>query len=309
MSKDQDTLRLGDYLGNYRIEGVLGAGGMGRVYLATDTALKRTVAIKLVERGSGEGEALVREARLAAALNHPSICRVFALGYNNDQPYVVMEHVRGARLAAVLQRRGPLPVETALCYQMQLADAVAHAHDCAIVHGDINTRNIMVADDGRVTVLDFGLAVRRGASNPRLSSDVDTTCPTPSSGGAGTVPYMAPELLRGRPPDAFSDLWALGVVLFEMLTGVRPFSGATSYELAAHILSNQREALAGATLPTPLQQVVERCLCIEPGERYGSVREFAAALDDLAFVPPKLETVRGWPSIPLLTSLSPDTRS
>lgn len=306
MSMSEDVFRAGDRLGNYRIEGLLGAGGMGRVYLAFDTSLKRTVAIKMVERGDGDVDALIREARLAAALNHPAICTVHELGYANDRPFVVMEHVKGVRLSSLIQRRNRLPVETALCYEMQIADAVAHAHDCGIVHGDINTKNIMIAPDSRVKVLDFGLAIRRGASNPTLSSDADTTCPTPSSGGAGTVPYMAPELLRGRAPDSFSDLWALGVVLFEMLTGTRPFAGATPYELAAHILGNQREAFCAAGLSPALQQVVERCLCTEPADRYANVRELAAALDDLKFVASRTERPQSWPSNPLLAALSAD---
>ena len=283
MSKGEDLVRVGDWLGNYRIDGLLGAGGMGRVYLALDASLKRTVAIKVVDRGIGDVD-LVREARLAAALNHPAICTVYELGYVQEQPYVVMEHVKGVRLSSLILGGTRLPVETAICYEMQLADAVAHAHDCGIVHGDLNTKNIMIGANSRLKVLDFGLAIRRGTANPRLSADADTTRPTPSSGGAGTVPYMAPELLRGRPPDAFSDLWALGVVLFEMLTGSRPFTGATPYELASHILCNHREAFSAARLPKPLQQVIERCLCTEPAERYAHVREFACALEDLPFI-------------------------
>jgi serine/threonine-protein kinase len=280
MSKGEDLIRVGEWLGNYRIDGLLGAGGMGRVYLALDASLKRTVAIKVVDRDVRDVD-LVREARLAAALNHPAICTVYELGYVQEQPYVVMEHVKGVRLSSLIHGGTRLPIETAICYEMQLADAVAHAHDCGIVHGDLNTKNIMIGTNSRLKVLDFGLAVRRGIENPRLSADADTTRPTPSSGGAGTVPSMAPELLRGRPPDAFSDLWALGVVLFEMLTGARPFTGATAYELASHILCNQREVFSAARLPQPLQQIIERCLCTEPAERYGHVRELACALEDL----------------------------
>ena len=271
-------LRVGEKLGTYRIEGVLGAGGMGRVYLARDTTLKRSVAIKLVDPGRQSHDDLVWEARLAASLDHPSICTVFGVGYAGDEPFIIMEYLRGVPLSMVIRQQRTLPLETALSVQRQIAGAVAYAHDCGIVHGDIKCSNIMVGDDGRVKVLDFGLAVRR----PREDAEADTTCPSPSTGAAGTVPYMAPERIRGRQPDVLSDIWALGVVLYEMLAGCRPFRGVTPLELAAHILFNQRAPMA--PIPEAVSAVIERCLAVSPNDRYGSVVELSAALE--ALLPP-----------------------
>ena len=296
------TVRIGQRVGPYRIEGLLGTGGMGHVYVALDTRLKRTVAIKFVARVRENQVALLREARFAAALNHPAICTVHEIGQVDDEPYIVMEHVRGVPLWSVIQQHGAVPLESAVCYELQIADAVAHAHDRGIVHGDLKTSNIMIAEDGRVKVLDFGLAVRRNLAYAAAGCDFDTTCVSQSSVAAGTVPYMAPEILRGQPPDVHSDIWALGVVLFEMLAGHRPFRGATPYELAAHILANQR-ADTGVRLPAPVWRLIDRCLCSNPCDRYDSVRGFAGELDDLDCAG-WMENDRDWPSIQPVTGLS-----
>ena len=273
-------MQMGQSIGPYRIEGVLGSGGMGRVYLAHDTTLKRAVAIKVVDPLRQNADALLKEAQLAAALDHPSICTVHEVGHIGDEPFIVMEHIKGERLSDVIHARGVVPLETALHYTLQIVDAVAHAHDRGVIHGDLKSSNIMVGSDGRVKVLDFGLAVRCGRLQAHASADVDSTCPPPSSGCAGTVPYMAPERLRGHPPDVQSDIWALGVVLHEMVTGVCPFRGGTAYELAADILANQRGQLT-PRLPADLARVIERCLSPRRQERYPTARALGTALDDL----------------------------
>ena len=272
--------QIGHALGPYRIEGLLGCGGMGRVYLARDTRLDRTVAIKVVDPSRQPAAALVREARLAASLDHPAICSVHEIGHLGAEPFIVMEHVRGTALATLIRNRRSMPQDAAISYALQIADAVVHAHEHGVVHGDIKTSNVMVGPDGRVKVLDFGLAVRRTIDDP-LSGSAETTCPSPSSGCAGTVPYMAPELLRGRPPHEASDIWALGVVLYEMVAGCRPFRGATTYELAANILGNNRGPVP-ARVPMPVREVIERCLSGPPADRYRSARELMTALHPLA---------------------------
>jgi len=284
MSSDTaQAFDIGQCFGPYRIEGLLGAGGMGRVYLAQDCTLRRTVAIKVVDHARHDPDALgslVREARLAASLSHPSICSVYEVGHLGHEPFIVMEHIEGEPLSTVVHRRRALPYDTALQYERQIVEAVAHAHDHGIVHGDIKSSNIMVAPDGRVKILDFGLAVRH-VPLENAAATAETTTPPPPSSCTGTVPYMAPELLRGRPPDVHSDLWALGVVFFEMLAGYRPFRGATAYELAAAILANEQLSLP-VGVPLPAGRVVERCLATCPADRFRSTRELAANLGDLA---------------------------
>jgi serine/threonine protein kinase len=301
-SGNAEGVRIGQLVGPYRIEGLLGTGGMGRVYVALDTRLKRTVAIKVVDRLRQHQLALLREARFAAALNHPAICTVHEIGDIDGEPFIVMEHVRGLPLWAVIQQAGHLPIERALSYEMQIADAVAHAHDRGIVHGDLKSSNVMVAADGRVKVLDFGLAVRRNITYA-ATGDVDTTRVSQSSVAAGTVPYMAPELLRGNSPDVQTDIWALGIMFYEMLAGCRPFRGATPYELAAHILNNQRVE-APTALPAAVWKVVDRCLCTNPAERYGTVRALASDLDDVECAPWPMENDFSWPSIQSVNALS-----
>jgi serine/threonine protein kinase len=281
MSAPHDrTIGIGQDLGPYRIEALLGIGGMGVVYRAHDRELERTVAIKVVDRRRAKPESgrwLLQEARLAAALSHPCICGVHEVGYVGDQPFIVMEHVEGTLLTALIPAGRGFGSETALHYATQIADAVAHAHGRGIVHRDLKSSNIIIGADGRAKLLDFGLAVRFSDAD---ASEVDTTCSRDIPSGAGTVPYMAPELLRGRPADRRSDVWALGVLLHEMVTGRRPFTGATRYELAAAILGDPVAPLP-REVSAPLRRVVARSLMKNPADRYQCAREVAGALDDL----------------------------
>lgn len=273
------TLAIGQNIGPYRIEALIGSGGMGLVYLARDQELRRRVAIKISDRGSARASSrsLLQEARTAAALNHPAICGIHEIGHVDGEPFIVMEHVEGAPLSAVIPPGG-LPLENVLHYAIQVVDAVAYAHCHGIAHGDLKSANVMVLPDGRVKLLDFGLAVRWAAADP--VRDYQTTRPRDLSSCVGTVPYMAPELLEGGHPDACSDVWAVGVMLHEMLTASRPFCGATVYAIAAAILVNEPPCLPGR-IPAAVRVVVSRCLAKQPSSRYPSATQLAAALDGL----------------------------
>jgi serine/threonine-protein kinase len=273
---------VGQQLGGYRIEALLGHGGMGTVYLAQDDELGRRVAIKVVDSASPDptsSRSLLDEARTAAALNHPSICIVHGLGRIGDEPFIVMEHVVGRPLSSIITDGTGLPFETAIHYGMQIADALAHAHTHGVVHGDIKSANVMVAPDGRAKILDFGLAVR--PVNVPVAGDAPTTGRRQCEAScAGTVAYMAPELLRGQVPSAWSDLWAFGVLFHEMLSGCRPFRGATAYELAAAVLTDAPIPLP-SVVPARPRALVARCLAKRPSDRFGSATELRGALDDL----------------------------
>jgi serine/threonine protein kinase len=274
------TIDIGRTVGSYRIDSLLGAGGMGVVYLAHDCELRRRVAIKVVDRRRCNPNAvglLLQEARAAAALNHPSICGVHEVGRAGGEPFIVMEHVAGSPLSAIVSRE-PLSIETVIHYSMQMADAIAHAHEHGVVHGDLKSANVMIEPDGRVKILDFGLAVQRKDREP---TEEDTTRPSGLESCAGTVPYMAPEQLRGQMADARSDIWALGVVMFEMLAGCRPFRGETLYDLAASILHDHPDRLP-RRVPIAFGSLIGRCLSKCPSDRFASGRQLAAALDDLA---------------------------
>lgn len=255
---------------------------MGLVYLAEDSELGRHVAIKVVDHERHDASALRRlyeEARAAASLNHPSICSVHELGFVGEEPFIVMEHVSGTLLSGAIPRARGLAVETALHYGMQVVDAVAHAHERGIVHGDLKSANIMIEPDGRAKILDFGLAVHRHIDTAHSADE--TTRGASVQLGAGTVPYMAPELLRGFRAHELSDIWALGILLFEMLAGRRPFEGRTVYELAASILEDPPLALP-ERISSDLRRIVRRCLCKLPSDRFASARNLAVALDILA---------------------------
>ena len=253
------------------------------MYRAHDEQLDREVAIKVLPSSSFEDPKararLLQEARAAAALNHPHICTVHEVGEADGQTYIAMELVDGQTLSERL-KAGPLPVDQVVRYGRQLADALAHAHQRGVVHRDLKSANIMVRPDGRVKVLDFGLAKRLSATELTAAVTRDVGSLTQPGTVMGTVAYMAPEQLRGEPAQTPSDIWALGVVLQEMTTGERPFVGQTGFELSASILGQAPIPLP-SDVERPLRTVIGRCLEKEPGQRYQVGSEVHAALEAL----------------------------
>ena len=272
---------LGQQLGHYRILEKIGAGGMGEVYRAHDEQLDRDVALKVLPAHTLTDEIararLLREARAAAALNHPHICTIHEVGEAGGQAYIAMELVEGQPLSALVPGQG-LPVETVLRFGSQIADALAHAHERRIVHRDLKSANVVITPEGRAKVLDFGLAKRLSGEELTEATTKSLASLTQAGALVGTVPYMAPEQLRGQPADARSDVWALGIVLYEMAAGRRPFQGQTGFELSSEILNQVLPPLPPA-VPTELGAVIERCLAKEPGQRYQQGREVRAALE------------------------------
>ena len=292
---------IGQTLGHYRIEAELGAGGMGVVYRARDTRLERSVALKFVgeQRAADAGarDHLLREARAASSLNHPHICHIYEVGEAEGRAYIAMELVEGRPLSGMVPAEG-LPVEAALRYGAQVADALAHAHERGIVHRDLKSANIVVTAEGRAKVLDFGLAGRL-PDQELAEATRSRAALTATHAVAGTLPYMAPEALRGEPADARSDLWALGVLLYEMAAGKLPFEGQTGFELSSAILREPPRTF-GARVPAGLRAIIQRLLTKEPGQRYQRAGEVRAALEALqsdtaiAAVPASRALVRRW---------------
>ena len=269
----------GGRLGHYRILEKLGAGGMGEVFRAHDEQLDRDVAIKVLpEAALGDLTArarLLREARAAAALNHRFICTIHEVGEADGNAYIAMELVEGQPLADVLKNR-TLPTAEVIRYGRDIAEALAHAHARHIVHRDLKAANVLITGDGGVKVLDFGLAKRLGSE----FVDEATTQVTLTEAGTfvGTLAYMAPEQLRGEPADARADIWALGVVLYEMAVRRRPFDGRTTVELISRVLS-EPAAACPPDVPVAFQMVLDRCLEKTPARRYQSAVEVRAALE------------------------------
>jgi len=225
----------GQRLAHYRIAEKIGAGGMGEVYRAHDEQLRREVAIKVLPpelvHDPERRNRLLREARAVASLNHPNICTVHEVSEAQGQAYIVMELVEGEPLNTRLDR-GPLAADEELRYGLQLADALAHAHARGVMHRDFKSANIVITPEGRAKVLDFGLAKRLiGVELPPATTESQVL--TKPGVLVGTLAYMAPEQLRGQPAEAHSDVWALGVVLYEMAAGTRPFQGQTAFELSS----------------------------------------------------------------------------
>jgi serine/threonine protein kinase/Flp pilus assembly protein TadD len=267
---------------HYRIVEKVGEGGMGVVYRAHDDRLNRDVALKFLPAELDKDEnarlLLIREARTASALNHPNICTIYDVGEADGKSYIVMEFVQGHPLAEQIPEGG-LPAETVIRYGEQIADAMAHAHEHGVIHRDLKTPNIIVMPGGRVKVLDFGLAKHMTPGEITLKTQSISTL-TSEGAIVGTMHYMAPELFRGEPADARSDIWALGVVLYEMANGKRPFRGRTSYELSSMILHDTPPALR-ENVPAGLRAVIEHCLAKEPAQRYQHASEVRAALEAL----------------------------
>jgi predicted ATPase len=273
-------LEAGARLGPYEVCGLLAAGGMGEVYRARDTRLGREVALKTLPEALARDAARVarleREARAASALNHPHIVTVYDLGASGEHRYIAMELVEG-RSVRVLLDLGPLPVERLLAIGAQVADALAAAHERGIVHRDLKPENVMLTPDGRAKVLDFGLA--RFSAEDGLDSAAGTRSLTASGVVMGTVAYMSPEQAQGRPLDFRTDQFSLGVMLYEMAAGRRPFDQANGAETIAAILRDDPPPLTD--VPQPLLWLIERCLAKSPAERYASTRELAEELGSL----------------------------
>ena len=275
-------LSPGARLGPYEILDTLGRGGMGTVYLARDSRLGRRIALKFLDPerfNADETDAqrrLLHEARAASGLNHPNICHVYDVGGEGRDSWIAMEYVDGESLASILRARGRLGADETVRIGLQVADGLAHAHQRGILHRDLKTANIACDHDLRAKILDFGLARRLPQDIARDTTRTGSESAPP--GAEGTLAYMAPEVIRGQAQDERSDLWALGVVLFELLTGAPPFTGRNAFDLAAAI-ANGPEVQLPDDVPAPLARVVTRLLSRDPAARYASAAETAAALD------------------------------
>jgi eukaryotic-like serine/threonine-protein kinase len=280
-------LTPGSQLGVYEIISAIGAGGMGEVYRARDTKLGRDVAIKVLPSFlSADPDRLRRfeqEARAAAALNHPNILVVFQLGTHDGVPYLVSELLEGNTLREPLQR-GALPIRKAIDYGVQIARGLAAAHEKGIVHRDLKPENVFVTKDGRLKILDFGLArllPQRGEAEASAATLSELTDPGTVM---GTVGYMSPEQVSGKPADHRADIFAFGAILYEMLTGKRAFQRPTSAETMTAILNEEPPGVSQLvpTAPPALQRVVHRCMEKNPEQRFQSASDLAFALEALS---------------------------
>src|SRR6187401_2999804 len=271
-----DTLINQLFDGRYRIVRKLGTGGMANVYLAEDEVLGRRVAIKILnDRHAGDDsfiERFRREAKNAAGLSHPNIVSIYDRGEAEGTYYIAMEYLDGRSLKELIVGRGPAPIKTAIDYTRQILAAVGFAHKHGIVHRDIKPHNVLVGPEGRLKVTDFGIA-RSGASQMTEVGSI-----------IGTAQYLSPEQARGAPVDQTSDLYSVGVVLYEMLTGQVPFTGDTPLEIAMKHLSEvpAPPSELRPEVPHDLDSVVLRALAKEPGERYQSAEEMDADLARVA---------------------------
>ena len=281
-------LLAGTRLNGYEIIALVGAGGMGEVYRARDTRLHRDVALKILPPAMA-ADALAfarfeREAQAVAALSHPNILAVHDFGKTDTASYVVFELLTGATLRERMAP-GPLPVRKAIDYARQVADGLAAAHARNITHRDIKPDNLFVTDEGRLKILDFGLAQTTPAGGRDDQAHTMTQAPITDVGTVlGTVGYMAPEQVRGQAVDARADLFALGAVLYEMCTGQRAFKGATPADTMSAVLSSDPPELTvvGHATPPALERIVRRCLEKLPTERFQSARDLSFALDALS---------------------------
>jgi eukaryotic-like serine/threonine-protein kinase len=271
----------GTRFGPYEIAGWLGAGGMGEVYRARDVRLERHVAIKIVpERLVADITRLDRfeqEARAAGQLNHPNVTTVYDSGVHAGMPYIVSELLEGESLASRLEA-GPLPLEKAIEYAGQIAEGLAAAHDRSILHRDLKPDNLFVTTDGRIKILDFGIAKLLQANDEGVTPRRETE----AGMILGTVSYMSPEQVRGDPLDARSDIFSVGIILREMLTGRHPFHRETSADTMAAILKEEPSGGLPASVPPALERIVSRCLEKSREARFQSARDLAFGLQFLS---------------------------
>ena len=292
----------GARLGPYDLQSRLGGGGMGEVWRAYDTKLLRTVAIKVLHDTADAAGRILAEARAASALNHPHICTIHDVGAaapstssGQAVSFIVMEYVEGKPLSELIPSDG-LPPGSVIRYGTQIADGLAHAHQHGIVHRDLKSANVVITPDGRAKVLDFGVAEKMLAAE---AAAVTTThaATTPPGRLVGTPAYMAPEQLRGEAATFRSDVWSLGVLLYEMASGQLPFTAGSGAELAACILKDTAPALPDR-VSASLRSIIERCLSKEPGRRYSSGEALHSALEAISSDGARPSTSRTPPASP-----------
>ncbi len=302
----------GQTISHFQILEKVGEGGMGVVYKARDTHLERDVAIKVLPpdkvADAERRRRFAQEARAASALSHPNIVTIYDIDNADGVYFIAMEYVAGKTLDRLIGRKG-LPLDAALGYAVQIADALARAHGAGIVHRDLKPANVMVTDDGLVKILDFGLAKLR---EPAAPGDAATLTAGPTEARitgegriVGTVAYMSPEQAQGKPVDARSDIFSFGSMLFEMLTGRRPFAGETAMSVLAAILNREPAALSegAAPLPAEVERMVARCLRKDPQRRWQNMSDLKVALQDL-----KEESDSGTLSASLAAAVKPAKR-
>ena len=285
ISREGWSVQPGDRIAAYTVERRLGAGGTGEVWRARDERLGRDVAIKLLlphpSNAAERGRAFQDEARAAGTLNHINVLTVYDVGDHAGAPYLVTECLEGEPLRARLGA-GALSVDTALDIALQVARGLGAAHARGIVHRDLKPENIFLALDGRVKILDFGLATLHDSAAP-ASSSPELTARTARSLAAGTAGYMAPEQIRGEPVDRRADIFALGVVLYEMLAGNRPFTGESTLATLDAVLTLQPPDLSNVNpeISPTLSQIVRRCLAKSADDRFATVVDLVAAFDSV----------------------------
>jgi serine/threonine protein kinase/sugar lactone lactonase YvrE len=283
------ALESGDQLGRYKIISPLGRGGMGEVYLASDTRLERTVALKVLPEEVSHNQQRLhrfdREARAASVLNHPNVAHIYEIETCGDHTFIAMEYINGETLRKRLAHTRTMKIHDALDIAVQVTRAIVAAHAAGIIHRDIKTENIMISRDGYVKVLDFGLAKLMGNSseNPDPASATVTSAHTDPGVVMGTFCYMSPEQARGLPTDARTDLWSLGVVLYEMVSGTTPFVGKTPSDVLSAILNEEPPPLArfSRDVPEALEWIVSKALTKDLEGRYQTATEFLTDLQRL----------------------------
>ena len=257
----------------YEVRKLIGEGGMANVYLGYDTILERDVAIKVLRGDLADDEKFVRrfrrEAQSASLLNHPNIVQIYDVGEDDGNFYIVMEYINGQTLKQLIKKRGKLSVPETIDIMSQLTDGLAHAHDSYIIHRDIKPQNIMILDDGMVKITDFGIAMAINASDLTQTNSV-----------MGSVHYLPPEQASGKGSTIKSDIYSLGIMMYEMLAGVMPFRGETAVEIAMKHLKNPMPSVmkANPSVPQAVENIILKATAKNPKNRYNNVREL---YDDL----------------------------
>jgi serine/threonine-protein kinase len=281
------ALQVGSRLGHYDVTALIGEGGMGQVYQATDTKLNRQVALKILpEAFASDPDRLARfqrEAQVLASLNHPNIGGIHGLEESDGVRALVLEYIEGPTLADRISQ-GPIPLDEALPIAKQIAEALEAAHEQGVIHRDLKPANIKVKDDGTVKVLDFGLAKAfqpdASDASQSMSPTISLTAATQMGMVIGTAAYMAPEQAKGKPVDKRADIWAFGAVLFEMLTGKKLFDADDVSEMLASVLVKDPDISSmGAHIPANIQSVVRRCLVKDPKQRLRDIGDVRLAMD------------------------------